>query len=401
VRFSIRDVFVRAWYGSQMEPTGGVIFMVGEFPPIPGGNGAEAFHVADGLRRLGVTVRVLCPMQHVTAQEATAFDARACFPIVRFAREASSPIGMFLQRRRLKSWCRRQRPGCLLASGRRAAWMVAAVAHDLKLPWAVLAQGSEYLDTNPRRLERTRRCLMAADAVITISRYTTNLVTRLGVPPEKLRLLRCGASLAALPEGQPAAALRRRWGLEGKRILLTVGRVSRRKAQDVTIRAMPAILKSVPDAVFLAVGMPAAREEFERLARELGVADRVVFAGVAAPEELPLYYRLCDLFILNSRVTAKGECEGFGIVLIEAGLAGRPVIGTRGCGAEEAVEHEVTGLLVAPDAPGEVAQAALRILSDPELARRMGESGRRRAVTLFSWDKLSRDIHQILSPWLR
>jgi phosphatidylinositol alpha-1,6-mannosyltransferase len=384
-----------------MEPTGGVILVVGEFPPAPGGNGTLAFHVADGLRRIGVTVRVLCPLQHVTAQAATAFDACAAFPVVRYPREATSPIGMFLQERRLKSWCRRQRPGCLLALGRRATWMVAAVARDLKLPWAVLAQGSEYLDPNARRLERTRRSLMAADAVITISRYTTGLVTRLGVPPEKVRLLRTGASLAALPEGQSALALRRRWGLEGKRVLLTVGRVSRRKAQDVTIRAMPAILKSVPDAVFLAVGIPAAKEEFERLARGLGVADRVVFTGVAVPEELPLYYHLCDLFILNSRVTAKGECEGFGIVLIEAGLAGRPVIGTRGCGEEEAVEHEVTGLLVAPDSPEEVARAAVRILSDPDLARRMGENGRRRAMTLFSWNKLSRDIHQILSPWLQ
>jgi phosphatidylinositol alpha-1,6-mannosyltransferase len=278
--------------------------------------------------------------------------------------------------------------------------MVAAAAHDLKLPWAVLAYGSEYLDSNARRLERTRRCLMAADAVISISRYTTGLVTRLGAPPEKVRLVPPGATLAALPEGQ-AAALRRRWGLEGKRVLLTVGRVSRRKAQDVTIRAMPAILKSVPDAVFLVVGMPAAREEFERLAHELGVADRVIFAGVAAPEELPLYYHLCDLFILNSRVTATGECEGFGIVLIEAGLAGRPVIGARNCGAEDAVEHEVTGLLVTPDAPAEVAQAAVRILFDSELARRMGENGRRRAVEQFNWDKLSGDIHRILSPWLR
>ena len=100
-------------------------------------------------------------------------------------------------------------------------------------------------------------------------------------------------------------------------------------------------------------------------------------------------------------MTATGECQGFGIVLIEAGLAGRPVIGTRGCGAEDAVEHEVSGLLVEPDAPEEVARAAVRILSDPDLARRMGENGRRRAVALFSWDKLCRDIRQILSPWLR
>jgi glycosyltransferase involved in cell wall biosynthesis len=384
-----------------MEPTGGVILMVGEFPPSPGGIGEHAFHVADGLRRLGVRVRVLCPSQHVTAQAATAFDARAPFPIVRYAREASGPIGMLLQRRRLRSWCLRQRPACLLASGERATWMVAAVAHDLKLPWVVLGHGSEYLDANTRRLERTRRCLMAAAAVITNSHYTTNLVTRLGVPPEKVRLVTPGAVLAALPEGQSPAALRRRWGLEGKRVLLTVGRVSLRKAQDVTIRAMPAILKSVPDAIFLAVGIPAAKEQFERLARELGVGDRVIFAGVAAPEELPLYYHLCDLFVLNSRVTPTGECEGFGIVLIEAGLAGRPVIGTRGCGAEDAIEHEVTGLLVRPDAPEEVARAAVRILSDPDLARRMGENGRRRAVTLFNWDKLCRDIREILSPWLR
>ena len=383
-----------------MEPTGGVIFMAGEFPPRTGGIGTHAFHVADGLCRLGVTVRVLCGAQHVTAQAAMAFDERAPFPIARYAGKTSGLIGMFLQRRWLKAWCRRQQPDCLLVSGRRATWVVAAVAHDLKLPWVMVAYGSECLDVNPWRLRRTRRCLMAAEAVIAISHYTADLVTRLGAPPEKVRLVPPGAALAALPEGQPAAELRRRWGLEGKRVLLTVGRVSRRKAQDVTIRAMPAILKSVPNAIFLVVGREVAKEEFERLARELGVADRVVFTGVATPEELPLYYNLCDLFILNSRVTTD-ECEGFGIVLLEAGLAGRPVIATRGCGAEDAVEHEVTGLLVTPDAPEEVARAAVRILSDPDLARRMGENGRVRADTLFNWDKLCRDIRQILSPWLR
>jgi hypothetical protein len=62
-----------------MEPTGGVILMVGEFPPSLGDIRAHAFHVADGLQRLGVTVRVLCPSQHITAQAATAFDARAPF----------------------------------------------------------------------------------------------------------------------------------------------------------------------------------------------------------------------------------------------------------------------------------------------------------------------------------
>jgi phosphatidylinositol alpha-1,6-mannosyltransferase len=384
-----------------MEPTGGVILMTGEFPPTPGGIGSHAFHVADGLHALGVPVRVLCPTQGVTAQAATAFDADAPFPVVRFAREATGPIGMYLQRRRLKAWCVRQRPRCLVAAGRRATWMVASVARDLRLPWAVLAYGSEYLNTRKRRLERTRRCLMASDAVISISRYTTDLLMRLGVPQEKIRLVPPGAALAARPEGRSAADLRRQWGLEGKRVLLTVGRVSRRKAQDVTIRAMPTILKSVPNAVFLAVGMPAAREEFESLACELGIADRVLFTGVATQEELPLYYDLSELVILNSRVTANGECEGFGIVLIEAGLAGRPVIGARGCGAEDAVEHEVTGLLVTPDAPEELARAAVRILSDPDLARRMGENGRRRAVARFSWDKLSRDIYQVLSPWLR
>ena len=177
--------------------------------PRTGGIGTHAFHVADGLCRLGVPVRVLCRAEHVTAQEAMAFDGGAPFPIVRYARKTSGVIGMFLQRRWLKAWCRRQQPSCLLASGRRAAWLVRAVAHDLKLPWLMMAYGSECLDadtrlapTHPPVLDgrRRRHCDQ--------SLHDGYSVTRLGVPPEKVRLcatLRRTGGPAGGPVGGGAA----------------------------------------------------------------------------------------------------------------------------------------------------------------------------------------------------
>ena len=381
--------------------TGGVLAVTGEFPPGPGGIGVHAYHIALELHRLGVPVRVFCPSTRATAEEIAGFDSRLPFPAVRYGEEARGILGRFLRARQLRELCRIQKPACLTASGQRPSWLVHRVAADLHLPWVAKGHGSEFLDPQRRRLRRTQRAFAAADRIIVDTRYTAGLITRLGISGEKIHIVLPGADHApAGPDEEKVAALRGKLGLAGKRVILTVGRVSHRKAQDVVIRAMPEILKRFPDAVYLLVGIPAAWKEFSRLARELGVASQVISCGVASDEELGAFYRLCDLFILNSRLTPEGNCEGFGMVLVEAGRAGRPVIATRDCGAAEAVVEGVTGLLVHQDAPQETAQAAIRILSEPDLAKRLGENGRVRALQEFTWERSARNVREILRPWI-
>lgn len=173
-------------------------------------------------------------------------------------------------------------------------------------------------------------------------------------------------------------------GLAGRRILLTVARLDEVKGIDIVMRAMPHVLDAVPDAVYLIVGDGPLRERLETLASELGISDHVILAGRVDywSEELPQYYNACDVFVMTSRgTTRRGETESFGMAYVEAGACGKPVIGSRVGGVQEAIRDGVTGLLVDPTDVGDVANAVIRLLTDDLLAREMGRNGRGFAVS--------------------
>jgi len=119
-------------------------------------------------------------------------------------------------------------------------------------------------------------------------------------------------------------------------------------------------------------------------ARDAGVANSVHFLGQVPDERLIALYRSCALFVLTP-LTLGTQFEGFGLIYLEANCCGKPVVGSYGCGAEEAIVDGETGLLVHQGQPEATAQAMLKLLSDPDTATRMGAAGRERA-RLMSWD---------------
>jgi phosphatidyl-myo-inositol dimannoside synthase len=118
------------------------------------------------------------------------------------------------------------------------------------------------------------------------------------------------------------------------------------------------------------------------LAHSHGVGDHVVFAGQVPRHELSLLFSACDLFLLPGR-EVQGSAEGFGVVFLEAALAGKAAVGGRSGGVLEAVLDGETGLLVDGQVPREVAAAVVRLLSDPALAARLGRRARERVLEEF------------------
>ena len=174
------------------------------------------------------------------------------------------------------------------------------------------------------------------------------------------------------------------------------------KGVDTVIRALPKVLKAVPDLKYLVVGEGEIRGKLESLAGETGVAENVTFAGEIPDAELAELYRGCDVFVLPSRGQERRGVvggEGFGRVYVEAALAGKPVVGSRSGGASEAVLHGRTGFVVDPDSSDEVAEALLTILRDPQLAARMGSAGRAWSLDTFSEEALSRSLRELLRPY--
>ncbi|QAY65887.1 glycosyltransferase family 4 protein [Paenibacillus protaetiae] len=232
--------------------------------------------------------------------------------------------------------------------------------------------------------------LTHADGVLANSEFTKKLVEDYGVDPSRISLVYPGVE--PIFERKPAnEELASRYGLEGKYVLMSVGRLITRKGHDRVIEAMPAILSHIPNAVYVIVGDGPERTRLEQLAREKGVGSAVLFTGsISGSESLNEHYSLADQFIMVSRQLEKGDAEGFGIVYLEAASAGVPVIAGRSGGALEAVLHGETGLLVNPEAHAEITESVVRLATDTALRERLIKSGYKRAKTRFQYEVLAK-----------
>ncbi|MDR7608740.1 MAG: glycosyltransferase [Armatimonadota bacterium] len=251
------------------------------------------------------------------------------------------------------------------------------------LPYAVYLHGGESPGLLRWRLARAvfGRWLRGAAAVGVNSEFTRRHFVELG-----FHLPRTVRVPPTVDPGryQAGADARRRLreflGLDGQFVVLSVGRLVPRKAHDVVLRALARLVHTGEPVAAVLVGEGPQRARLETLARELGIADRVCFAGFVPDDVLVDYYAAADAFVLPSRrLTDRDGVEGFGIVFLEAGSAGLPVVGAATGGIPEAVEHGRTGFLVPPDDPAALAGAIWRLVRDPDEARKMGAEGRRRA----------------------
>ena len=128
------------------------------------------------------------------------------------------------------------------------------------------------------------------------------------------------------------------------------------------------------------------------------MAPSVRFVGQAADDEVDAWYHACDVFVLASReIGVSGGAEGYGIVFVEADLRGKPVVGGRSGGIPDAVIDGETGLLVDPIDPADIAEAVTRLLTEPDLAARLGRGGRRRAIEDLSWPEYTERFRRVLS----
>jgi phosphatidyl-myo-inositol dimannoside synthase len=242
--------------------------------------------------------------------------------------------------------------------------------------------------------ERWRRwSFQSADRVLPVSHYNAELVRRLGVSEDRVTVVNNGTN-THLFYPSDASDLRRRLGLEGQRVILGLGRLISRKGYDTTIEALPHVLRHVPDAVYVVIGQGPDRPRLERMADELGVASRVRFLGSVPYDELPPYYNLADVYVMPAR-SEPPDVEGFGIVFLEANACGKPVIGARDGGVPDAVMDGETGLLIDPGNATDLSNKLVRILTDPRLANRLGETGRQRVASSLTWDHVATRIHAI------
>ncbi len=342
-----------------------------------------------------IELRVLTVRQR-EATFYTSFDEHAPFPIERVAPHAPAGSTSFDFARRLREIVHEWKPAVIFSGvGYPTAIIVSGIAQLTGTPFVVYTHSEDVTIPNATKRRALSWALSRAAAVITVSDFTRRELARLNVASERVVIIPPGIDLDRFePSIYPfsLASLRSSW------VLMTVGRLVWRKGQDTIIRAMPEILKQVPNAHYLIVGDGPDARGLRSLTYQLRVAESVTFAGRVSDRDLPKYFFVCDAYVMPTRPSDDGsEVEGFGIVFLEAGAAGKPVIAGRAGGVADAVVDGETGLLVDPTDVRAVTDAILRLATDSNLCRQLGRNGRKRVVNEFSVERFAMRITHLLT----
>ena len=283
----------------------------------------------------------------------------------------------------------RNRPRQVFCGHVNLAPLVQILCQPLGIPYTIMTYGKEVWEPLPPRY---RKALDRADRLWTISRYSRDRACQVnGLDPQKFQLLPCTVSAEVFAPGPVSAQLIDRYHLAGAKVLMTVARLwsgDIYKGVDVTIRAMPAIAEFCPNIKYLVIGRGDDELRLARLALDLGVADRVIFAGFVPSLDLPDLYRVADAYIMPSQ-------EGFGIVYLEAMACGVPVLAGDADGSAEPLQDGKLGWRVPHRDPLAVAAACIEILKGSD-RRCDGKWLREMTLGAFGTDAFTKRLAQLL-----
>jgi phosphatidylinositol alpha-1,6-mannosyltransferase len=278
--------------------------------------------------------------------------------------------------------------GLLAPALRKAgAQRLVATTHGHEVAWAML----------PGTRQALRHIGNECDVVTYLGEYTRSRLAGAFGPHAALRRLTPGVDIETFHPGVDGSAVRKRYGLGDRPVIVCVSRLVKRKGQDVLIRALPAIRRAVPDVAVLFVGAGPYRDELGELARSEHVAEDVVFAGGVTHDELAGHYAAGDVFAMPCRTRRGGmDVEGLGIVYLEASAVGLPVLAGDSGGAPDAVLEGETGYVVDGGDVSAVAAKLVTLLQDGALRAQLGAAGRAWVERDWRWEVLAEHLTEML-----
>ena len=391
-----------------------ILILSDDFKPNPGGIAEMLECLALEWSKQGVEVQVLTPWHGICEEDEPFLRLRyfsdrdrldrgrfprATLPIWRARRfllgKSNAPVFRYWRRRYYQAMLSQVRPQMIFVG----AWspytsQVLRDAGALDVPVYCIAHGAEVLLYARTHAERFKEDFSRYSAIICNSSFTRATIERLGIPHRDLFVTRMGVrdirNLAPpeIPRERAIAELAR-----NHRVILTLGTLNPRKGVDRTLESIASVQAKLPgDFLYVVAGDGPYRARLQSQAIAMGIAHLVHFAGRVSDRLKAELLRSCEVLVMPSRMEQGWNVEGFGIVYLEAGLFGKPVIAGNAGGAPEAVQNEHTGILVDPNSPAQIAAAILRMLNSPDERGRLGAQASANAVSLHRWDRIASEL---------
>ncbi|MGK7919942.1 MAG: glycosyltransferase family 4 protein, partial [Trichodesmium sp.] len=266
--------------------------------------------------------------------------------------------------------------------------LVQILCVPLGIPYTVLTYGKEVWEPLPNKYQQA---LKQATKILTISRYSRDRCCESNnLDPEKFQLLPCMVDGDKFIPGPKPVDLIEGYNLKGAKVLMTVARLwsgDPYKGVDVTIRALPRILQIFPEVKYLVIGRGDDQPRLAKLAQDLGIGEKVVFAGFVPTEDLVKHYQVADAYVMPSQ-------EGFGIVYLEAMACGMPVLSGDADGSAEPLQDGKLGWRVAYRDPEAVANACIEMLKGED-KRCDGQWLREESLKIFGRGAFTERVRQL------
>ena len=284
--------------------------------------------------------------------------------------------------------------GDLLPSG-----TVTYLAHKLyKIPYFVSLHGLDIMNAQKhfRKNKLAKKILNNAKFITVNSECTKNLLKDLVEDQSKIKIIYPGVNESfAEIDNKKLKEIKNKYNLENKKIILTTGRLVKRKNHQLIIKAVKELSKTpsgaegkekIPNLVYIIIGNGSELKNLENTGNE-----NVKILTNIENDELPYFYKLSDIFIMVSK-SSPDDIEGFGIVYLEAGIFAKPVIANQKGGSKEAVINNETGLLIEQDDIEALKNNIIKLLNNEELANKLGINAQQRIINNFLWKNISKKL---------
>jgi phosphatidylinositol alpha-1,6-mannosyltransferase len=365
----------------------GILVITWNFPPRRGG-------IENLIARLSYGIKKTCPLWVITSFSPAAANRQGWILRPRWP----GLIPFFLFSLFYGSFLLWRNPGIevILGASTTVAPVVILLAKIFRRRSVLMVHGLDLIYPNRVYQNLCVRCIRHFDRVVANSRYTAALArgkkasndSSIVIPPgvDWEHFVRTG-------DDDPKEAM----GLQGKKVLLYVGRLARRKGvREFLQRSFRRIVAEVPEVCFLIVGGNPTESlvhrddiegEIKAAVRELELEEHVRLLGSLSDADLSRLYRLSDMIVLPA-LSLNNDVEGFGIVILEGAAAGKPCVATRVGGIPDAVEDGKSGILVEPEDYDSMTDAVVTLLRNDARRSEMGTFARNRAREEFAWETI-------------
>ncbi len=273
-------------------------------------------------------------------------------------------------------------------------WIASILKRTLKTKYITTAHAGDVFPLKKGFLKAFgKKSIKYSDFCTANSNYTKSKLNSI-LKPKNLEVIPMGVDLH-LFSGKKKLDVKRRYGIKGK-LILSVGRLAEKKGLTYLISALHLLKNKFPDIRLLIIGDGPEKGNLMRQVNSLGLGNRVIFTGKIKNDLLPSYYASADIFVLPSIITKNGDTEGLGVVLLEAISSGTPVIASNVGGIPDIVKDGKTGLLVSQKNPKQLATAISKLLSNPELSRRLVKNGKGHIRETYNWKNIADRFDKII-----